>query len=37
MSIVIDGQRRGIDCSPAAIHRCIDESLLRLGTDHIDL
>jgi aryl-alcohol dehydrogenase-like predicted oxidoreductase len=37
MGIVIDGQRRGIDCSPAAIHRCVDESLLRLGTDHIDL
>ena len=37
MGIVIDGPQRGIDCSPAAIRRSIDESLTRLGTDHIDL
>lgn len=37
MGIVIDGARRGIDCSPAAIRRCVDESLTRLQTDHIDL
>lgn len=37
MGIVIDGARRGIDCSPAAIKRCVDESLTRLQTDHIDL
>jgi aryl-alcohol dehydrogenase-like predicted oxidoreductase len=37
MGIVIDGPQRGIDCSPAAIRRSIDESLMRLGTDHIDL
>lgn len=37
MGIVIDGPKRGIDCSPDAIRRCIDESLTRLGTDHIDL
>jgi aryl-alcohol dehydrogenase-like predicted oxidoreductase len=37
MGIVVDGPNRGIDCSPAAINRCIDESLARLETDHIDL
>jgi aryl-alcohol dehydrogenase-like predicted oxidoreductase len=37
MGIVVDGPRRGIDCSPATIRRCIDESLIRLQTDHIDL
>ena len=37
MGIVVDGPKRGIDCSPAAIHRCIDESLVRLGTDRVDL
>lgn len=37
MGIVIDGATRGIDCSPAAIRRSIDDSLMRLGTDHIDL
>lgn len=37
MGIVVEGPRRGIDCSPAAIRRCIDESLKRLQTDHIDL
>lgn len=37
MGIVVDGPARGIDCSPAAIRRCIDESLTRLQTDHIDL
>ena len=37
MGIVVDGPRRGIDCSPATIRRCIDGSLIRLQTDHIDL
>ncbi len=37
MGIVVDGARRGVDCSPAAIKRCVDESLARLQTDHIDL
>ena len=37
MGIIVDGAKRGIDCSPAAIRRCIDESLTRLQTDHIDL
>jgi aryl-alcohol dehydrogenase-like predicted oxidoreductase len=37
MGIVIDGERRGIDCSPAAIRECLDQSLARLQTDHIDL
>jgi aryl-alcohol dehydrogenase-like predicted oxidoreductase len=37
MGIIIDGPNRGVDCSPAAIRRCIDESLARLQTDHIDL
>jgi len=35
--IVVDGPRRGVDCSPDAITRSLDESLKRLGTDHIDL
>ena len=35
--IVVDGPRRGVDCSPAAIREGIDESLRLLGTDHIDL
>lgn len=37
MGIMVDGPNRGIDCSPAAIKRNIDESLARLQTDHIDL
>ncbi len=37
MGIVVDGPNRGVDCSPDAIRRCIDESLARLQTDHIDL
>jgi aryl-alcohol dehydrogenase-like predicted oxidoreductase len=37
MAIVVDGANRGIDCSPAAIHRCIDESLARLKTDRVEL
>jgi aryl-alcohol dehydrogenase-like predicted oxidoreductase len=37
MGIVVDGPKRGIDCSPAAIKRCVDESLTRLQTDRIDL
>ncbi len=35
--IVVDGPRRGVDCSPAAIEQAIDESLRLLQTDHIDL
>jgi aryl-alcohol dehydrogenase-like predicted oxidoreductase len=37
MGMVVDGPNRGIDCSPQAIKRCIDESLMRLQTDHVDL
>ena len=37
MGLTVDGAKRGIDCSPEAIRRCIDESLTRLQTDHIDL
>ncbi|MCJ2177170.1 aldo/keto reductase [Novosphingobium album (ex Hu et al. 2023)] len=35
--IIIDGPRRGIDCSPASITASLDGSLKRLGTDHVDL
>ncbi|MCT2398801.1 aldo/keto reductase [Novosphingobium mangrovi (ex Huang et al. 2023)] len=35
--IVIDGTRRGVDCSPDAITTSLDASLKRLGTDHVDL
>lgn len=35
--IVVDGPRRGVDCSPATIERVLDESLGRLKVDHIDL
>jgi aryl-alcohol dehydrogenase-like predicted oxidoreductase len=35
--IVVDGERRGIDCSPDAITAALDASLKRLGTDHVDL
>ena len=35
--IIVDGARRGIDCSPDAIAASLDASLARLGTDHIDL
>ena len=35
--IIVDGPRRGIDCSPDAITASLDSSLKRLGTDHIDL
>lgn len=37
MGIEIDGDKRGINCRPDAIRRCIDESLTRLQTDHVDL
>lgn len=37
MGIVIDGDKRGVDCKPETIRRCIDESLTRLQTDHVDL
>jgi len=35
--IVVDGPRRGVDCSPEAITRSLDESLARLGSERIDL
>ena len=35
--IIVDGAKRGIDCSPVAIARSLDASLKRLDTDHIDL
>ncbi len=35
--IVVEGPKRGVDCSPEAIESAIDESLRLLGTDHIDL
>lgn len=35
--IVVEGPKRGVDCSPEAIRSAIDESLRLLGTDHIDL
>ncbi|MGN3974984.1 aldo/keto reductase [Tsuneonella sp. SYSU-LHT278] len=35
--VVREDGRRGIDCSPRAMTRSIDESLARLKTDHIDL
>ncbi len=37
LGLVVDGARRGIDCSPAAITENLDRSLKRLGTDHLDL
>ncbi len=37
MGIVVDGPRRGVDCKPETIRRCVDETLARLQTDHIDL
>lgn len=35
--IMVEGPKRGVDCSPAAITANLDASLNRLGTDHIDL
>ncbi len=35
--IIVDGARRGIDCSPEAMTQSIEDSLKRLKTDHIDL
>ena len=37
MGIIVDGARRGVDCKPETIRRCVEESLTRLQTDHIDL
>lgn len=37
MGIVVEGPNRGIDCSPDSIRSCIDASLQRLQTDHVDL
>lgn len=37
MGILVDGPRRGVDCQPATIKRCVEDSLTRLQTDHIDL
>ena len=35
--IIIDGPRRGVDCSPEAVTASVEASLARLKTDHIDL
>jgi len=35
--ILVDGPRRGVDCSPETTAQAIDSSLSALGTDHIDL
>ena len=35
--IVVDGPRRGVDCSPETTAAAIDASLAALETDHIDL
>ncbi|WEK45766.1 MAG: aldo/keto reductase [Candidatus Andeanibacterium colombiense] len=35
--IVVDGPKRGVDCSPEAIRRVLDGSLQRLKVDRIDL
>lgn len=35
--IVVEGPKRGVDCSPESIESAIDTSLELLGTDHIDL
>jgi len=35
--IKVMGDKRGVDCSPASIAASLDESLKRLGTDHVDL
>lgn len=35
--IVVDGPRRGVDCSPEAITGSLDASLKRLNTDYLDL
>ena len=37
MGFIVDGAKRGIDCSPAAIRHSVEQSLTRLQTDHIDL
>lgn len=35
--IVVEGPKRGVDCSPAKITEAVDATLQRLGTDHLDL
>ena len=35
--IVVDGPKRGVDCSPEKITAAVDATLERLGTDHLDL
>lgn len=37
MGIIVDGVRRGVDCKPETIKACVEQSLQRLQTDHIDL
>lgn len=35
--IILDGERRGLDCKPESIAASLDASLKRLNTDHVDL
>ena len=35
--IVVDGAKRGVSCAPDSIAENLDQSLQRLGTDHIEL
>ncbi len=35
--IIVNGEKRGIDCKPETIRKACDESLRLLQTDHIDL
>lgn len=35
--IVVQGAKRGVDCSPESITASLDKSLKRLRTDHVDL
>ncbi len=35
--IVVEGPKRGVDCSPEKITAAVDATLQRLGTDHLDL